>query len=348
MNCFFVDIDSAEMSILDVLDAVRYAGLPDPSMINKTPHGWHVYWRIERVRATSKAVWTYEKIQREIVTAIGSDPMAAGAEHLMRIPSSVVNFTRNTYMMQDFFTWADINIPEWRTWKRPGTVVTTGAAIMAHPAIQALLAGVEEGRRNNTCFTLALCFLAAGYTKDQAMSELMAWNFSNRPPLPVSNVRACVNSAYSGKYHGPSARAITELSGIEFHHRAIRRESNGGSKRDQYISQTETRTTFLTWLQDQGGQVTTTQSQKQISADLKVKYRSLCQVIADLQSEGTLSVETRRLGRGKTETTYVLVSDEPVVTTTGHHARSRSNVIDLDVWRARRFIRNSRKYIDSS
>lgn len=134
LNCFFADIDDPELCLLDVLERVRYAGLCEPSLVNKTPHGWHVFWKIERVRGTEKAVLLYEAIQRKIVAAIGADPKAASAEHFMRVPSSCQYFTTVAYTIQDFVDWADMNIPEWRIEKRPGAVITIGDPMDPGPA----------------------------------------------------------------------------------------------------------------------------------------------------------------------------------------------------------------------
>lgn len=313
INAFFVDIDDPAMSILDLFDVVRDAGLPEPSLINKTTHGWHVFWKIQRVRATIKALRLYETLQKKIVAALGADPRAASAEHFMRIPYAIEYLAKSEYIMQDFVDWLDINEPTWRSEKYPGAVVTSGRDLMNHPAIQELLQGVEEGRRNNTCFTLALAMMSAGFTQDQTLRELTAWNFQNQPSLPYSQIRASVRSAFSGKYHAPSANAISELSGIEFHHRVIRRGSasdDGSRKRDHYISMAETREKFLVWLSGQGGQVTTQHSQSEIACELNLKRRSLCLVLKQLRAEGVLSVEVHRLGRGQTETTYALICAE--------------------------------------
>ncbi len=272
--------------------------------------------------------------------------MAASAEHFMRIPVVIVDFSKKIYQMQDFIDWLEVNEPDWKTVKHSPGVVVSGQDIMSHPAIQALLDGVEKGRRNSTCFTLALAMKSASYAQEQALTELLAWNFRNRPQLPISNIRACVRSAYSGKYRGPSARKIRELSGMEFHHRICRR-SDGEKKRSEYVPMRATWSRILAWLMDQGGQVVTQQSQAQIAANLGVKYRSLCQALSDLRDANAITIETTRKGRGRAETTYALVCSEndekepamvfvPAGADIPAETQYDSKIVDLAAWKESR------------
>lgn len=362
LNTFFVDIDDPELCLLDIFDIITDSGLPDPVVVNRTPHGWHVYWALERVRATPKALRLYETMLKKVVAAMGGDPKAASAEHFMRIPYSIQYYTSEKYSLQDFVDWADINFPEWRIEKR-SPIVTAGSEIMSHPAIQILLQGVGEGRRNNTCFTLALAMKCAGYSQDQTFRELTAWNFLNQPPMPVSHIRACVRSAYSGKYHAPSARAIRELSGVEFRHIVIRPgggSGGSGRKRGPYQSKKEAREKFLQWIRDRSttdGRVVTDLSQKKIARELGVAHRTMTMAIHEMKNEGILTVETVLLGRGRHETTYILsekskapespesaenepgnanVSGQSETAEKGHPGTSGTKVVSLETWKTRR------------
>ncbi|MCL6561215.1 MAG: hypothetical protein K6U74_20995, partial [Firmicutes bacterium] len=49
LNTVFVDIDDPHFCDLDVLDRCSELGLARPSLIVKTPHGLHVYFKIKRV-----------------------------------------------------------------------------------------------------------------------------------------------------------------------------------------------------------------------------------------------------------------------------------------------------------
>ncbi|MDH7578857.1 MAG: primase C-terminal domain-containing protein [Bacillota bacterium] len=346
LNCFFVDIDDPELCLLDALERIRCAGLPEPSILNRTPGGWHLYWKIERVRATAKALKLYEALQRKIVAAIGADPMAASAEHFMRIPFSIQYFTSKAYQIQDLVDWADVNCPEWRTEKCPGAVVAS-EKIVEHLAIQKLLGGVEEGRRGSTAFTLALAMRCAGYTQEQALDELTRWNFLNQPPLSYSQVKSAVKSAFSGRYRGPSARMISELSGVEFHHRVRRSggSENGGCGGRKRGTTKEAREKFLLWLKAQGRgkkTVVTDMSQKEIAQLLGVAPRTLSLAIGELKAAGVLMVKLKNFGRGKHQTTYILNLPENGEKDGGEQ-HNRNRVVDISLYRLYREQRRERR-----
>jgi len=73
---------------------------------------------------------------------------------------------------------------------------TSGNGRRTLPAteIEALLQGVEEGRRDVTATRLAGHFLARGLPEPEVRELLLAWNLRNRPPLPPAAIAKCVTS----------------------------------------------------------------------------------------------------------------------------------------------------------
>ncbi|MEW5786155.1 MAG: primase C-terminal domain-containing protein [Bacillota bacterium] len=304
LNCLYVDIDDPAMTDLDVLDRCRETGLPQPSLINKTPRGLHCYWKIRRVRATEKALKLYSKLLRTLAEAFGADVKAATAEHFLRIPTTILSFERVEYELSIFKEWLSENVGI--EGDAAGVIMTRN--ILHHPAVQKLLEGVEIGKRNNTAFTLALCYRVTGCGRDEALRELLAWNQRNRPPLRTSEAAAAVRSAYNGRYHGPSARWIERLSGIPFRHWVIKARKTGGRPGRPRLQET-VREKFVALIQDGGGSLITRENRKKIAVRLRVSERTLNTVIAQLSAEGLLTTSTRRLGRGNgTETSYIITA----------------------------------------
>ncbi len=60
--------------------------------------------------------------------------------------------------------------------------------------VEALLAGVPEGQRDDACTRLAGHFLSKGLPESEVLALLLAWNQKNAPPLPESQVEKCVRS----------------------------------------------------------------------------------------------------------------------------------------------------------
>ncbi len=231
LNALYVDIDDPALCSLDVFERCREAGLPRPTLITKTPHGLHVYWKIQRVRATKKALSLYSALLHFLAAAIGADLAAATPERFLRIPRSILYFSKSVYELQDFRAWRELNCLDEQPAERErgGGVVTRG--VLKHPAIRVLLRGVEEGKRNNTALTLALAFRAEGYSEEQTLRELLEWNQRNDPPLGEKCVQRAVRGAYSGRYQGPSARWIAYLSNTSFRHRIIKQSPKAARPR---------------------------------------------------------------------------------------------------------------------
>lgn len=77
------------------------------------------------------------------------------------------------------------------------SLVNPGQALLHHPAVKKLLAGVCEGQRDNTCYTLALAFKAAGYDAEQTEKRLHDWNKKNDPPLTKIEIKRKVKALLS-------------------------------------------------------------------------------------------------------------------------------------------------------
>ncbi|RPF49617.1 primase-like protein [Thermodesulfitimonas autotrophica] len=308
LNALWVDVDDPAACDLDVLDRCSELGLPLPSLVVKTPHGLHVFWKIQRVRATEKALKLYSKVLRALAEAFGADVKAATPEHFLKIPRVILRFERVEYELRDFLVLLDDGYPT----AAPGGRVAI-QNILSHPAVQKLLEGVPEGVRNNTCFTLARAHRWSGYSYEETLQAMLEWNQRNRPPLRENEVRASVRSAYRGLNRPPAARWIRELSGMAFSYQIARRAGGDvkrpcGRPRVQEVA----RERFVALIWEAGGSLTTRDGRRKIAAQLGVSERTLNGVVAALVAEGLLSVSTRRLGRGNgAETTYAIANAVP-------------------------------------
>ncbi len=215
LNSFFIDIDDNEISILDINDRLTDAGLPYPTLINKTPGGWHLFWVFdERIPATPKAKWLYNYIQKHMAIELGADTVAVGAERIIRIPRNIQYFDKeNTIPFSVFVDWLHINIeaPEERQGKY---IRIDNKNIFDSEPVKKLLEGVEHGYTNIACFCLAVCYKNIGYTFDEVLNELVAWNKRNEKPLLYKELLKTVKSAYKKDYAIPVSK-IKEITGMK-------------------------------------------------------------------------------------------------------------------------------------
>lgn len=223
LNALVIDIDvkttkNAGMIYPDVMEMVTTAGLPIPSLIVQTPSGgFHVYWYLaEPRRAFPKVVEHYKRIQQAIAEELSGDLQAVGAERWFRLPTpqNTVHRSAERVSFDALCDWYSERNEELLHQRK---VMVRKQDMMQHPAIQSLLQGVEQGRRDNTCYTLALAFKATGYSEEDTQIYLYAWNERNTPAMRQLDVKRKVKSAFKKDAPlGPSAYWIETLSGMEF------------------------------------------------------------------------------------------------------------------------------------
>lgn len=233
LNAVVLDVDTKNgqnegLILPDLLDRIGAAGLPQPSLIVRTPSGgFHVHFILDQPRkAYSNAVRRYQLLQRTMAEAIGADLQAIGAERFFRIPTenNIIFQTDSTVSFDDLNDWYWINHVDRRTSysRASGHADLSGRGILKHPAFQALLQGVQVGARDQTAYTLALAFKVEGYPDEEAASKLHAWNELLDAPLPCWQIDKKIKSAYrEGAKKGPKASFVTELSGIPFKYGSI-------------------------------------------------------------------------------------------------------------------------------
>ncbi|MEG6617622.1 primase C-terminal domain-containing protein [Peptococcaceae bacterium 1198_IL3148] len=308
INAIVVDIDK-KIPIVELLTLIDAAGLPGATLINRTPSGgWHVYWKIDRVRAFSGALKQYEDITKTIAYYLGADDNALTAERYFRVPKDVQFFSKeNSYDFETLINWlATKDVPATAE-KNYGQLKFISKGILNHPAIRKLLKGVEEGKRDNTAFTLALVYKVEGYSKEQTLQALEAWNVKNTPMLSYAQLRSKVKSAFKSKYKGPKSSYVTELSGIPFTYRVIKNDEHPKErKRKEYVKLSTIKSAIIYALKKVGGQLSISQSK--LAKVLGVSLRSLQKAISELRRKNKLiSMST---GTGKsTVTVYKLCTN---------------------------------------
>lgn len=233
LNAVVLDVDTKNgqnegLILPDLLDRIGAAGLPQPSLIVRTPSGgFHVHFILDQPRkAYSNAVRRYQLLQRTMAEAIGADLQAIGAERFFRIPTenNIIFQTDSTVSFDALNDWYWINHVDSRTSysRASGHADLSGRGMLKHPAFQALLQGVQVGARDQTAYTLALAFKVEGYSDEEAASKLHAWNELLDTPLPSWQIDKKIKSAYrEGAKKGPKASFVTELSGIPFKYGSI-------------------------------------------------------------------------------------------------------------------------------
>lgn len=318
LNAIVVDVDTKNgfnegMTQPDLMDLIQEAGLPLPSLIVKTPSGgFHIYWHLLKpMPGTPKAIKLYKDVQREIATLIQGDLAAVGPERFFRIPTNqnVSFWSGKKVSMNDLKDWLIIQRESNETINH--VLVGYKGSLLSHPAIQNLLKGVEQGKRDNTCYTLALTFKAEGYGQEKTESLLREWNSLLDQPLTILDVKRKVRSAFKKDApKGPSAHYIQYLSGMTFSYRPIVQAVKRTERKQSHL--TEWESDVIHFIKKHGGSIQG--AQRKLAEEIgqasevnkAMSYSSFKLVMQSLVDQGKLIKKVEGTGRAAV-TTYTLV-----------------------------------------
>ncbi|WP_243292840.1 primase C-terminal domain-containing protein [Bacillus sp. FJAT-47783] len=336
INAMSVDIDvkngqNDHLTLPELLDRITEAGLETPSLIVKTPSGgFHGHWLFESPkRAFESVIKHFERIQRLIASAIQGDVQAVGAERWFRMPTeqNIVFQSETRISFDSLCDWYSIQMEEREEERK--AVCVNASSVLSHPAIQKLLNGVEEGQRDNTCYTLALAFKAAGYDKTATERKLQEWNAKNAPAMRQIDIKRKVRSAFKpGAPVAPSSYWIRTLSGMAFTYQVWEEAKPRHERKYSHLSEWEE--DILAYIrQRKGGKVTC--SQRELCEEIrssanrkqKISYSTLKRAISNLTEAGKLTKEV--IGKGRGAVTTFTIQDQVKPFKTQSEASEESN-----------------------
>ncbi|MET3690442.1 hypothetical protein ABIC37_006047 [Priestia megaterium] len=281
----------------------------------KTPGNYHVGLKHTTLNGSTESSYLFKRIQRKIVETIGTDEGAVGANHNFSIPKDgqrIFYFGDNTIDFNELKQWWIERITE-ENGKTKTKVRTKGKVVSLtehlvwqHQAVQALMNhDYGDESRNHAAFTLALLFYALGEPEAEAKSYLLNEWFPFAPvrdqPFHISEVKASIRSAFSGRYAGPSKEWIQALTDIEFNLRIYK----GQYKREVLHTKNENQQAIISYFRQRGGQVE--MIQKELIEDIcrtqesplgkKFSPDSIKRNLRMLKKDGVVDWETVKSGK---------------------------------------------------
>ncbi len=215
INAVAIDIDSVNMTLNELMKNIENVGLSTPTMVNKTPKGFHVYWILkERVPGYKSARALYSMISGLMCDVLpGADHGSKAVCSFKRIPRDVVYFDpESTCELRELQEWYNLNKNSTAKTRAYDRALGTGKNILDTKAAHILLNGIHDGGRNLAAFCLAKLYRRASFTYEETFEELLNWNRKNTPALKVSELRGRIKSAFRNKDMIPS-KLIKELTG---------------------------------------------------------------------------------------------------------------------------------------
>lgn len=233
INTFMIDFDlnaSSSITEQDILSAAQKLDMK-PTIILKTPHGYHAYFAllqpiyIDNNNTIYEVKKISEYIRERFSIYLPVDFMCNhfGVSRIPRIdnivyfdPNNCFSFNAwktkyndfNSLSTVKFFNDADICTKK----ELPNKLQTSEKWFKLLLQSTDIKGQRNTYGRNNVIFTLALACYASQYPKAKCYQIIFKFNKQLKAPLSKNEVEKTINSAYSGKYQAASSFYIKKLS----------------------------------------------------------------------------------------------------------------------------------------
>jgi len=227
INTFVVDIDTKKYTVNELLLTCMDDSIGLPTLIVESTRGYQLYFALQLPFFISpKNDFRGLKVAKRISDNLKQSLQAVEADifcndfGFFRLPNAtniVYTGLQNVYRVGALIDWS---MRQDDNKDRPLFVLATkrlASSVLQSEWFDALVhtGNIEGGSgklgRNNTLFTLALIGFSEGWDIQRTEDFLDEFNARLNAPLNATDLHAVLQSAYSGKYHGPSKEYVEEL-----------------------------------------------------------------------------------------------------------------------------------------
>ncbi len=227
INTFVVDIDTKSYSTNEILLACIDNSIGEPTLILESDRGYQVYFALtkpifisnkNKFRSLRVAKRISENLKRSL-TSVEAD-MYCNDFGFFRMPNN-----QNVQWFNELATYDPATLIAWSQRQNEdqgrGLYVvpqkTSSLSLLNadwfYQLIKTTNVKGQKGQigRNNLLFTLALVCYQDGRDQGYAFDLLDEYNSKLRAPLKAQDLNTILESAYSGRYHGPKKEYIEQL-----------------------------------------------------------------------------------------------------------------------------------------
>ncbi|MFJ7669676.1 primase C-terminal domain-containing protein [Lysinibacillus sp. NPDC097195] len=227
INTFIIDIDTKNYSVNEILLACIDESIGEPTLILETDRGYQVYFVLtEPMFISNKSKFLSLKVAKRIsenlkrsLASIEAD-MYCNDFGFFRMPNH-----QNVQWFNELATYDPATLIAWSQrldadrgrglFVVPQKTVSPSLlnADWFYQLIQTTDVQGEKGQigRNNLLFTLALVCYQDGRDQAYTYDLLDEYNSKLRAPLKPQDIYKILESAYSGRYHGPKKEYVEQL-----------------------------------------------------------------------------------------------------------------------------------------
>lgn len=189
-NAIYLDFDGIER--VEIEYRIEMAGLPQPSMIVNSGHGYHVYWLLDRA-AGQEVKPLVDAMQR----LLNADSRATDAARILRVPDTMnlkaepvkcelVELNERRTSVQELERVLGIKAQA-RAAERPEGIQEL--AEVYFNGLHNMAAGVGKGERNFCTGRIVQTLKKLNYTQHEASEIVFRWNTLNRPQKPANELK---------------------------------------------------------------------------------------------------------------------------------------------------------------
>jgi len=194
-NAIYLDFDG--MALEEITYRIDNAGLPTPSMIVNSGHGYHVYWLLDKpVGHELKPVIV------ELAKLLQADTAAIDTARVLRVPdtwnvkgdpvqSRLIDFNGNRTPLEVFERLLDVKAHIEQP-QRTGAI--TELLEINLNGLNNMATGVKKGERNFCTGRIVQTLKRKNYTKYEITEIVMKWNVLNQPVKDGKDVKREINS----------------------------------------------------------------------------------------------------------------------------------------------------------
>lgn len=225
-NAIYLDFDGMELEEINF--RIDMAGLPQPSMIVNSGHGYHVYWLLEKA-----AGHEVQPIIKAMQALLNADPKAVDPARILRVPDTM-------NVKADPIKCELIELNDRRTALETFESilkVKAQAEIIEHiegipelleirfNGLNNMAAGVQKGERNFCTGRIVQTLKRLNYTKHEASEIIFRWNTLNRPKKPVNELKKEINVFWHESQYKYDGKTFSDEGLQELNERFIDNET---------------------------------------------------------------------------------------------------------------------------
>ena len=225
-NAIYLDFDGMELT--EIQYRIDMAGIPEPSLIVHSGHGYHCYWLL-----TESAGQEVQPIIKVMQERLNADPKAVDVPRILRVPDTMnlkgepvqaelINRNGRRTPLKTFETILDIKAqaaPE-----TPSASVKELSAIL-YNGLNNMAAGVSKGERNFCTGRIVQTLKRLNYTKQEASEIVFQWNTLNQPKKPTNELKKEINVFWHDERYKYDGKEFSEPSLQELNERFINGET---------------------------------------------------------------------------------------------------------------------------